>query len=110
MKIKRTTSNKNSWYCESYDENLFGGKIPDDCIIPEGLILDPRMLTDQAKAKIKQGKKKESELLEMVEETQNDLSHHHADDNHADDHHADDHHASTSTHKEDFLSKRTPVA
>jgi hypothetical protein len=35
------------------------------------------MLTDQAKAKIKQGKKEESKLLEMVEETHKDLSHSH---------------------------------
>lgn len=48
MKIKRTTSNKNSWYAEEYDENLFGGKIPDGVVIPEGIEVDPRMLSESA--------------------------------------------------------------
>jgi hypothetical protein len=58
MKIKRTTSNKNSWYGEWYDENLFGGKIRGGCVIPDGIIIDPRMLSDESKTKLKKNHKK----------------------------------------------------
>lgn len=100
MKIKRTTSNKNSWYAEWYDENLFGGKIPGSCLIPEGVIIDPQMLTDEAKSKLKQSHMGSGKIPEMVEESHSDQSSNHDDKSHK----------SLPPSKERFTFKLTPVA
>jgi len=43
--MQRTTSNKNAWAFEYYDENIFGGKIPDNVDVPLDVEIDRRLFT-----------------------------------------------------------------
>lgn len=49
MAMQRTTSNKNAWAFEFYDENVFGGVIPDSVDPPLGLEIDSRMFSETGK-------------------------------------------------------------
>jgi len=44
--MQRTTSNKNAWTFEYYDENIFGGKIPDNFDVPLDVEIDRRLFTE----------------------------------------------------------------
>lgn len=44
--MQRTTSYKNAWAFEYYDENIFGGKIPDNVTVPLDVEIDRRLFTE----------------------------------------------------------------
>lgn len=47
LKIRRTTSNKNSWAKEIYDDNIFGGLIPENTYIPLEIEVDENLLDEK---------------------------------------------------------------
>jgi hypothetical protein len=72
MTFQRTTSNKNAWAYSYYDENIFGGKIPDNWDVPLEIEIDKRLFTEAGYARYQMRKQEKESVIPKVNSNVNE--------------------------------------